>query len=327
MTNLAGRALWITSVLGAAGCGNVQADQPDAAVAIDSGSNSNVCAPNGKFGAMVAVPGLSSTMLDESTPRLTPDELTVYFTGRTLDPASPGGVLDANLYTGTRATKNDAFTVSAITALDTTSEDQDPTISADGKTLWFSSLRTAKEGYHIYRAQLGPDGKLGAPTLEAGLDGADKTKDDGQTYVTADGAEMWFTSSRAGTVGGNDIWRAPMTGTTPGTPVAVSELSSASNDWLPVVTADRLTVYFSSNRPGSTLNAQGVASYDIWTAHRTKVTDDFPAPTRVTELSTTADDFAGWISADNCRFYMSSIDAQGQHLDVYMATRSPPVPD
>lgn len=305
----------------AAGCGDVVRTNDAGPV---DGNGPRVCAASTKFGALVEVPGLSSASLDESTPRLSPDELTVYFTARALDPKQPSTVLDANLYTGSRATVNDAFTVSEMATLNSTSEDQDPSVSSDGLRLYYSSLRTPNEGYHTYLVTRGStSGAFANPSLVANVDGADKTKDDGQAFATADGAELWFTSTRLGTVGGNDIWKASLTGAMASAPAAVAELNSASNDWLPVVSADRLTVYFSSNRPGSTLNPSGAPSYDIWTSHRSAVTEAFPAPTRVPELSTTADDFAGWLSSDNCRFYMSSIDKQGQHLDIFMATRAP----
>lgn len=315
------RLVLSTALVLAAGCGDVVRTN-DAGLS-DSGG-ARVCAASTKFGALVEVPGLSSTSLDESTPRLSPDELTVYFTARALDAATPGTVLDANLYTGSRATVNDAFTVSEMAALNTTLADQDPSVSSDGLRLYYSSQRSRGEGYHTYLAERSATtAAFAGAALVANVDGPDKTKDDGQAFVTADGAELWFTSTRLGTVGGSDIWTSSLAGTAAGAASAVAELNSASDDWLPVVSADRLTVYFSSSRPGSTLNASGAPSHDIWTSHRSKVTEAFPVPTRVAELSTPADDFPGWLSADNCRLYMSSIDKQGEHLDIFMATRAP----
>lgn len=313
------RSHWPLALLLVGGCGSVQSGAADAG----ADAVSTTCSPSGKFGALVPVPGLANPSLDESTPRLSPDELTVYFTVRMPDTAHPGSVLDANLYVGHRATVHDAFTTQALDALNTASEDQDPTVSSDGLTLWYSSL-VANEGYHTFVAhRASTSDPFGAPALAANINSADKTKDDGQDFVTADGAELWFTSTRDPTAGGNDIWKASLAGSAASPAVSVSELSSASNDWLPVLSADRLTVYFSSNRPGSTIGHTGTASYDIWTSHRASATGGFPEPTRVPELSTTADDFTGWLSPDNCRIYLSSIDSAGQHLDIFMATRDP----
>lgn len=308
------RSLWGFVLVSIAGCGEVKS-VPDASM---------ICAPTTKFGPLIVVPGLSNPSLDESTPRLSPDERTVYFTVRVPDPINTGRVLDANLYVGQRATVNDAFVSMPLDPFNTDQEDQDPTVSSDGLRLWFSSNRVANEGYHTYLAERASTASaFPADALAANINGSDKTRDDGQNFVTTDGSELWFTSTRAGTVGSNDIWMASLTGSTAGAPTIVPELNSPSNDWLPVLSADRLIVYLSSNRPGSAIGPTGAPSYDIWMSHRATVTDSFPAPTRVPELSTPADEFTGWLSPDHCRIYMSSIDSAGQHLDIFMATREP----
>ncbi len=311
ISRAAARIRITAAVLVAAGC--VSAPAPDSAA-------STTCDPTGTFGPLVPVPGLSAADLDESTARLSPDELTAYFTLR--EPGTTTAVLDADLYVARRSSVTEAFgTASKLTALDTAMEDQDPTVSSDGLTLWYASNYTAMSTtvtpYHVYvSTRTSLLAEFGAPSLAASVNGSDTTKDDGQAFVTADGSELWFTSTRDPNQGGNDIWRAPRAGAAFGAPVLVPELNSTFNDWLPVLSADRLTVYFASNRGGND-------NYDIWTAHRTTVNDGFPVPTRVPELSTPGADFPGWLSPDNCRMYESSIDSLGQHLDIYMATRLP----
>ena len=308
-------------------CGNVQSASPDARVVPqDTAVQNATCSTSTRFGAPVPVAGLSDPSLDESTPRLSPDELTVYFTLRVPTPTGTSPVGPADLYTGHRATTSDAFVTAKLSLLDMdTTDDQDPTVSSDGLNLWFASQRVTTEGYHTYLSQRSTaSDDFGEPMPFSSLNGTDKTKDDGQNFITADGTEMWFTSTRVGTIGSNDIWVASMTNAVAGKATIVSELNSAANDWLPVVSADKLTVYFSSNRTNSVIGPDGhTPSYDIWMAHRARVTDTFPEPARVTELSTPADEYPGWLSADNCRMYFSSIDSTGQHLDIYMASREP----
>jgi hypothetical protein len=100
--------------------------------------------------------------------------------------------------------------------------------------------------------------------------------------------------------------------------VAVAELNSPGDEWVPTVSADRLTVYFSSGRA-----ATGVkGDLDIWASHRNVIDDGFPAPTLVDELNTAGADLASWLSADNCRMYGTSSGGGGTNR-IYMATRQP----
>jgi hypothetical protein len=46
----------------------------------------------------------------------------------------------------------------------------------------------------------------------ANVNSAAVTDYDGQPFVTADGQELWFSSSRAGGLGAEDIYRAVWTG-------------------------------------------------------------------------------------------------------------------
>jgi hypothetical protein len=71
-------------------------------------------------------------------------------------------------------------------------------------------------------------------------------------------------------------------------------------DWLPRLSADKLTVYIGSKCPG------GSGGFDALRSHRTKVNDGFPRPTSVAELNTNGDGFVSWISSDNCRAYRQS---------------------
>lgn len=93
------------------------------------------------------------------------------------------------------------------------------------------------------------------------------------------------------------------------------ELNTASRDWLPTLSADKLTIYLSSTRSG------GQGSFDIWAAHRTTINDGFSNPVPVAELNSSKTEFVGWLSPDNCRLYLSS-DRAGTY-DIYVATRHP----
>src|SRR5262249_42316269 len=159
------------------------------------------------------------------------DELTAYVTGfanNTWD-----------LYVAHRASRSSAFErPTPMTAQNSTSFDFDPDISRDELTLWFGSNRFGTG--HIWVATRSSTlADFSVPSLASGVNSSD---DDGQPFVTADGAELWFTSTRAPNLGLRDVWVATRSGSSFGNPVHQAQLSSAGNDWMPVLSDDRLTL-------------------------------------------------------------------------------------
>lgn len=278
------------------GCGGVDSSR-DAGVI--------VCDPTAKFGAPMPIPGLE--MVDAGTAHLSANELTIYFSDTT------------DLWAAHRGALTEAFgTPTLITAQNSSASDYDPAVSSDELKLWFASNRIINEGFHLYVATRASTlSEFGAPGLAATINATDTTQSDGQPFVTADGSELWFTSTRVGGLGGSDIWRATWKGDRFATPEAVLELNSSSDDWFPTLSNDRLTVYFMSKR----VIAGTKGGFDIWTSHRSSVNDGFPAPRLVDELNTAGNDRATWLSADNCRMYGTSNGGDTNHLSV--STRQP----
>jgi len=263
-----------------------------------------MCDPTAKFGA--PMPLSEFDMADVGAGRLSSDELTIYFS-----------TVAGDLWISRRSALPEVFGVPALlTAQNSSSLDYDPTVSSDRLTLWFASNRTANEGFHLYvAARASTLAEFGAPGLAATVNATDPKQTDAQPFVTADGTELWFTSTRAGGLGGLDIWHATWAGNEFATPTIVAELNSSSDDFLPTLSADRLTVYFASTR--AAVGTKG--GFDIWTSHRSTVNDGFPAPTLVDELNTTGNDFTTWLSVDNCRMFGVSYATGPGRL--FMATR------
>lgn len=294
-----------------ADCGAVSTS-PDARI---SSADSPVavprmCDPLAKFGAPVPFPELA--MVNAGAPRLSNDELTMYF-------HAYGDQVD--LWSAQRNSLAEPFgSPTLLVGQNSPSADFDPAVSVDGLTLWFASTRDANTGQqHLYvstRASMLAE--FGAPGLAAAVNATDTQQYDAQPFLTTAGNELWFTSKRTGGLGGNDIWRAAWTGSGFATPVAVAELNSPADEWVPTLSADRLTVYFSSGRAAT--GATG--GLDIWSSHRNVIDDGFPAPTLVDELNTAGADLASWLSADNCRMYGTSNGGGGTN-HIYMATRQP----
>ncbi len=101
-----------------------------------------------------------------------------------------------------------------------------------------------------------------------------------------------------------------------GTGSIVTELSTTVADGTPSFTADRLEVFFKSDRVG------GKGNYDIWHATRSSISSAWSAPVDVTAVNTIANDVGAEISADGLTLYLSSnrLGTTGD-LDFYMARR------
>jgi hypothetical protein len=228
--------------------------------------------------------------------RLSQDELTGYFDR------------DTEIYVTSRASTSAPFAPPAL-ATDVSSSffDAAPFLSSDGLSLYLSSGRPGTlGGRDIFVATRATTSSVFSAPVD--LPSVSSPTDDATPYVTNDGSELWLASSRAGE---SQLYRALSGGGGFGAASAVGELSVPGTvDSNPVLTADGLTLYFSSNRGGSTA---------IYVAHRASMTALFAPPTLVTEISTTGNDYASWISPDSCRLYMMSRTGAGDQL--YVAAR------
>jgi hypothetical protein len=263
------------------------------------------CDPLAPFSAPTPVPGLES-VINADEPRLTPDELAIYF-GAVLR-----GDATSDVYRATRERASDPFgPPSKIASASTTGQDYGPWVSSDQLTLLFHSNQSG--AYHIYAVtRSSPSGQFGEPVElnEIEADGGQE----GSPFVASDGG-LWFVSDHEGGVGGGDIWRAPAAPSGFGTPVAINELNSSATDEVATLSDDDLTVYFASDRTG------GAGGADVWRSHRTDESSPFPAPSPVTELNEAMNEIPSWISPDNCRLYLQS--DRGGNSGLYVATRSP----
>jgi Tol biopolymer transport system component len=260
------------------------------------------------FLAPVTVPGLGT---DEATPRLSRDELVIYFT------THDGG--KARIARASRPSLGAPFGTRALIDVQSTSaKDNDPSISADGSTLWFSSERNGGENDRLFMATLIPGTtSFGPPKLVASVgSGAEEQH---PYYRGAGGGELWFSSSRGGQW---DIYVAKKNANGFDAPTRVDELHAPEASRQPMITEDGLTVLFASERAG------GQGERDLWIARRLSAATPFGAPEVVAGVGSPADEFGGWLSPDGCRIYFSSDREVAKTHRVYVATRpslsSPP---
>jgi|SRR4051794_12660255 len=302
------------------GCGQVQApitiDAPsDGAPDVPPADAALMCDPMAKFDVPVPILGLPMPgVAAEHAPRLSQDELTIYFSGLL------SGGTDVNLYVAHRKSRDDNFDQpTPLAVVNSSAVDIFPTVTSDELTLWFASNRVPSEPNHLYiatRASVQAD--FGQPGLAAIVNASTPTQVDTEPFAIGNGQELWFASNRPMAGGAFHIWRSTRSGNDFTAPMMVSELTTTTEERAPVLSADRQTIYFASgnNAPG----AKG--GLDIWRSHRSSTLASFPAPTLVDELSSTGNDYPAWLSADNCRLYGYSGD-NGANSFIFRATRKP----
>ncbi len=322
--------LWIAAaVVTGAGCATilgiddgVPRDAPDDANATDAATTNDSspdvdaldaasdaptsCDIDAAFAPPIAFATLDSTANDSHL-RLSKNELVGFF-----ESARDGGLGSDDIYTASRTSIGDTWTgVTAVTALNSASADNDPSLSGDSLTMYLS--RTS----NLYRAtRAAPTSTFNAPTALAGID---SNGVDFGPFIVESGSSLYFSSTR------NDVDAgvAAMFVTQPladggfGAVAAVAGtgLTTGDNRYT-ALTSDELVMYFASSR------ATGQGGFDIWLTSRASASAAFGAPRVVAEVSSTKDEFPDWISADRCRLYFTSNRGAGDD-NVFVASKTP----
>jgi len=300
------RSWWLGLLL--AGCGNVPAT-PDAS-SVDAPPDIDAapgrCSPTAPFGAPVPLPGLNTAAHDYGAHGM-PDELTAFFS------RMPGEDARSDIYVATRATTTAVFsTPTYVAGVNAGGLDNDgPSVTADGLTL-YQTAPGQVAGYDIFVATRTsvamPFASVGTVTAvsEAGVS-------EHGPYALPDGSALYFSRQEAS---GDHTFRSPVGPAGVGAPVAVGGLSPNDEQaGYPVVSADELTIYFTSSRADPLARGGG----DIWIAHRASPSDPFDGPVIVDELNSSGNDSPTWISPDGCVLWFDS-DRAGSY-DIYEARR------
>lgn len=219
----------------------------------------------------VLVPGVNSAS-GESDPSLTADRLTIVFTS-----TRAGGLGMEDIYIGTRATTASAFTVAAITAINSATRDLSPEISADGNTIYFTSNRSGN--YEVY-VTTRSGGVWSAPVLVTELS---STAGEGDVAISPDGLTALVERST-----GIYLATRASVGAAFGTPALVAILDVTGDVAAPTLTNGATTVYL-----------HGGGTRDLYVAYRQGTT--FTTPVPVTDLNTASRDASPFVSADGTR--------------------------
>ena len=244
---------------------------------------------------------------NDTTPSLTPDELTIFFARGT-------GSSDSALYYTTRPTFVSPFgPATEITTISNGSTiDYTPFVVGTFSALYFASIRGGNSNAHLYKATgdgVHPFAWTGITQLGISMD--DNVYDRGPAWCGASN-ELWFESTRG--VSSFNLF-VSTNGTM--TPVSVPGVDDTNDEISPTLSADGLTLFY-----GEASKTSG--PYTMMTTTRASLsTTTFDAGPAVTELDTPGpDNLPGWLSGDGCRMYFASDRTGGSGgLDIWVATR------
>ena len=106
-------------------------------------------------------------------------------------------------------------------------------------------------------------------------------------------------------------------------PVNLSGLNSPDSDLSPFVSADGLSLYFATTRPG------GLGGEDLWVARRSSTTTDFGAPVNLgATINTSGSERSPALSADGLSLYFATTRPGGAGgFDIWAAQRTDPHDD
>jgi Tol biopolymer transport system component len=169
----------------------------------------------------------------------------------------------------------------SVSALNSSSGEDDPSLTADLLEIFFNSSRPGSQGLDIWTAKRASVTSPWGPAQNVTeLNSADADNTPG---VAADGLTIYIASNRPGGLGGNDIYVATRAtrGDTWSTPQLVVELSSSDGELAPKPTPDLRWLVMTIG----TSNSVG-----MYIASRSVPTAPWSTPVPVTELNSAAID-------------------------------------
>jgi Tol biopolymer transport system component len=194
-------------------------------------------------------------------------------------------------------------------------------ISADGLSLFFTSNRPGGHGGRDIwvTARATTDDPWGEP-VNLGSQ-VNSSSNEWGASISSDGLSLFFGSNRPGGYGSADIWVTTRATTDDdwGNPVNLGPtVNSSANDECPNISADELSLFFHSDRPG------GVGRHDIWGTTRATKDDDWDTPVNLgPPINTSTVEWCSSISADGRMLFFVSgrFDGYG-HVDIWVTRRA-----
>lgn len=205
-------------------------------------------------------------------------------------------------------------------SINTLDEEYWPTISADGKTLFFNRL-VNKYGYRNEDFYFSRIDSLGNWSKAQPLEALNTEENEGAQTFSADGRFMVFTScNKRDSYGSCDLYYSLKIGENWITPRNLgSSINTRAWETQPSLSADGTELYFVSNREG------GKGGMDIWHSKLLKIDNEgkmiWSKPTNL-NINTSDNDVSPFIHSDNKTLYFSSNGyTKDQQFDIYISRK------
>jgi len=257
---------------------------------------------------------------------LSPDQRALYFVS-----TRPGGLGGNDIWVSHRRCLQCSWEtpVNLEAPINTSTNEGAPTLSDDGRMLFFYSGRSSGQGgsdiWVSLRISTGADGDIWGDPVNLGPDVNTAVNEQAAYYVRGDGegtATLYF--NRGPTGGDQDIYRVSLSsaGEPLGPAVAVSELNSTSTDQKVAVRTDGHELLLSSNRAGT------FGDLDIWRFTRQAIHDPWSNAEHLgAPLNTSYVDSQAALSRDGGTLIFTSNRPGGSGgNDLWMSTRGPSGP-
>lgn len=245
----------VAGICGGTEPGDATLDDDAAQVAIDAPPDGPSYVP---WGTPVLLTSLETPGSGETDPSVTADKLTAVL-------SADSGPSDADIYIATRAAVTDTFTFTLLTALNSVGfEDQSAEISADGRTIYFTSDRSGQDEVYISTF----DTVWSTPTIAVDLS---SSANDGDVAISPDGltaAVLRKTSPQRIYIYTRANTTLPFSGAT-----LHAELNVTSDIASPTITNGAAVIYLQAGSPRDIYRASRVGN------------GTFTTPVPVTELN------------------------------------------
>lgn len=195
--------------------------------------------------------------------------------------------LTASLLCTPAASALSEFGIEGMGVVSTPANEVRASISANGQRIvWASNDRAgASGGWDLWQARL-KEGRWSSPQALA----LNTSANESDPFFSADGQWLYFSSNRAGGIGGDDLYRAAVLADGSFGPAQNlgATINTRDNERSPTLSLEGRRLMFSSNRRG------GAGGYDLWTANWDG--NVFIKPTPVPGVSTAQDEIdAAWL--------------------------------
>ncbi|MBA7699087.1 hypothetical protein ES703_107773 [subsurface metagenome] len=234
-------------------------------------------------------------------PIITANGLTLYFSSK-----RHGGSGQEDIWVTTRETVQDPWgePVNLGPTVNNSDWDSTPSISANGLELYLGSIRPGGSGgvdlWVTTRTSIsepwGEPVNLGSTVNSSAFEVSISISTDGLSFI--------FDSDRSGGYGGHDLWVStrPTLSEPWSTPVNLGSMVNSSKwDYAPALSADSLSLFFTSGRSG------GYGADDIWLTSRETTDDSWGEPVNLgPEVNSSSGEGNPGISADGSTLYFAS---------------------